>query len=386
MQLLGSPRLGSHLKHLREERKLTLGGVENLSADHGERINKSYLFRVERGKTLPTLPRLYVLAQVYRVTLGGLVEVLEGAVEEHRHASEPEAVIESRDFDELRERGISAVKAGEFSKAAILFRAACERAGREPASREQSARIATAKHDLSIALKNARQLDLARQQAEDALEHGDLPETLRDRIRLNLSDIYRRIGRRALAAEVLDGLMSRRDELHTRRPRWCLRRDGLFAAEYISKRCGQEFSLCLGVERKRKNRFEICKLLLNVGLAEQKAGNYDRAMKSLLEARESAQRCDFSYQHAASLTAISRNHFLKNDTREARAAFREANERARRGDYFHLLFINHYYQWRIATAEGDLSEAKAAESGLRFFITRFDEPCEELEAYRKERQ
>ena len=46
MEKVDNRRLGTHLKRLREERKLTLGAVERLSADHGERVNKTYLFRV----------------------------------------------------------------------------------------------------------------------------------------------------------------------------------------------------------------------------------------------------------------------------------------------------------------------------------------------------
>src|SRR6058998_4225306 len=81
----GSGKLGLHLKRLREERKLTLGGVEALSANHGERINKAYLFRVERGKTLPTLSRLQVLSEVYQVRLSTLIEYLDTVVQEERH-------------------------------------------------------------------------------------------------------------------------------------------------------------------------------------------------------------------------------------------------------------------------------------------------------------
>ena len=53
------------------------GAVEALSEALGQRINKSYLFRVERGLTMPSLPRLRVLAQVYRVKPAGLHELIE---------------------------------------------------------------------------------------------------------------------------------------------------------------------------------------------------------------------------------------------------------------------------------------------------------------------
>src|SRR5262245_32722625 len=90
MQVSGAVKLGLHLKRLREERKLSLGGVESLTAERGERINKTYLFRVERGTTIPTLTRLNLLAQVYRVRLSTLVDLLDQPAE----AKSPEETLE----------------------------------------------------------------------------------------------------------------------------------------------------------------------------------------------------------------------------------------------------------------------------------------------------
>src|SRR5439155_12901986 len=111
MKERGDERLGGHLKQVRTQRRLTLGRVERLSAAHGERINKSYLFRVERGKTVPSLQRLQVLAQVYRVKLKTLVEVLETAVEEHEQESHLSAELRGEAFETLRRRGAAAMEA-----------------------------------------------------------------------------------------------------------------------------------------------------------------------------------------------------------------------------------------------------------------------------------
>src|SRR5438093_9872956 len=159
----GSGTLGLHLKRLREERKLTLGGVEALSANHGERVNKAYLFRVERGKTLPTLSRLLVLSEVYQVRLSTLIEFLDTVVQEERHEDDL-GELAGKDLDELRSLGIEAEREGKYSKASLVFREAMRRAMAEKPSAERNVRVATATHDLSIALRNAGQWNLARQE------------------------------------------------------------------------------------------------------------------------------------------------------------------------------------------------------------------------------
>src|SRR5437867_5642540 len=147
MEKVDTRRLGNHLKRLREERKLTLGGVEDLSEAAGERINKPYLFRVERGITVPSIPRLRVLARVYRVKLSMLLEVLEGAFEEQERERQADIGLDpsTLSFEELRKLGIEAERAGDFLKATLLGRTALERALAEEASTERSRRVAVAR-------------------------------------------------------------------------------------------------------------------------------------------------------------------------------------------------------------------------------------------------
>src|SRR5437867_1185133 len=141
MEKVDTRRLGNHLKRLREERKLTLGGVESLSEAAGERINKSYLFRVERGKTIPTIPRLRTLADVYRVKLSTLLEVLEGAFEEQEKEKDLGVDLSALSFEELRKRSIEAGCGGDFSTATLFCRATLDRALTEKPSLEKSKQV-----------------------------------------------------------------------------------------------------------------------------------------------------------------------------------------------------------------------------------------------------
>lgn len=385
MEIRGSHRLGLHLKRLREERKLTLGGVESLSANHGERINKAYLFRVERGKILPTLTRLQVLSLVYHVKLTSLVELLDTAVEEEKQQDELGLDLPAKSFQDLLESGAECVQGGQFTKAAAFFRAACERAAAEEPSPARTEHLARARHDLSIALRNAGRWDLARSEAEAVFEEPDLSGRLLDKIRLNLAVIYRRLGQTRLSTEVLDGLVARRGELPLDLLALVHQENGSRLLKTRPREAATHYRSALIIERGRKNRFSICKLLINIGLAELNAGNHNRSLRVLLEAKDLGKRHQFSYLLALSQTLIGRNYWARNDLKATRSTLREANEFARYGDYFDLLLANQYYLWRLALSEGKAEEARIAEASLKFFATRIKEPCEELEAYRKEK-
>src|SRR5207247_10143551 len=105
-------RLGLRVERRPEDRKLPLGGVEDLSTAFGDRINKTYLFRVERGTTVPTLTRLHVLSRVYRVKLSTLVDVLERAQQEQKRAARSAIDVSKTSFEDLRRKGIDANHAG----------------------------------------------------------------------------------------------------------------------------------------------------------------------------------------------------------------------------------------------------------------------------------
>src|SRR6476659_6932735 len=154
MERIANQRLGERLRKLRVERKLTLSGVEALTEGYGERINKSYLFRVERGITTPSIPRLRILAKVFRVKLSSLLEVLDNSFEEHEKKASLGADLSKLSYDQLRKEGIQAEREGDFTKAAMYYRAAIASAEKHVDKRQRGVMIAKARHDLSVALRN----------------------------------------------------------------------------------------------------------------------------------------------------------------------------------------------------------------------------------------
>lgn len=381
----GSSRLGRDLKKLREERKLTLGAVESLSVGLGERIAKTYLFRVERGKTYPTLPRLRILARIYRVRLSRLVETLENAVEEQELATDVGVDIARASFEELRKLGIAAERGGEFNKATLLYRAAWRRAEEEEGNpEEKKVRVAKARVDLAIALRNAGHLELAREEAEAALELTPRDGDLFDIIRLNLALVYGRLGHSALAREILDGLLARSGSLEVEVHAGASEAMGTILLPLDPRKAAQHYRSALMLARRMKNDYQVCGLLHNIGVAEVGCRNFTRALRRLHEGYELARKRQFSYLLAMIKSEIGKIHYLKGERELSRLSFRQANDIARRGDFYEPLFVNHYYLREMAREESNASEERIMESSLKFFATRFEGPCEELDMYRRE--
>ena len=381
-----SLKLGIHLRRLREERKLTLGGVEALSEGAGERVNKSYLFRVEHGKTVPTIPRLKALAKVYHVRLGTFLEVLEEVSEEREREASVGVDLKKVSFQELRSLGIGAEREGDFSRATLYYRAAWDQALLDDASPERSVKVAKARHDLAVASKKAGRLEVAREQAEAALEEDGIPSPLLDSIRLNLADVYRRLGRFVLAQWILDGLLSKKDRL----PRELLAGANSVMGSVMLRRepkgAAVYYRSALSLLRHLKDRYEECKLLYNIGLAESKCGNFARSSKVLHKAQDLARRKDYNFLLTKIQAEIGKSLYLKGEPQRARQALRDAMELARQRDYYEQLFICQYYLRRLALGEGDEIGARTSEGSLKFFASRIEESFEELEAFKAELQ
>ena len=383
MEHIANHRLGERLRKLRVERKLTLSGVEALTEGFGERINKSYLFRVERGITVPSIQRLRILAKVFRVKLSSLLEVLDNSFEEHEKRAYLGTDLTKLSYDQLRKEGIQAEREGDFTKATLYYRAAITSAENDANPSQRSIMTAKARYDLSVALKQAGNLGMALEEAQIALEEKDLPESLLDYIRLNLVYLYRRMGRPVMASHILDRLFQRSDDLerivlvgaHTARGFLLLGDDP--RAAVVS------FRSALAV-RCQKDPHEECALLQDVALAETKIGNYSRALRTLVRSRDLAKRKDLFFLLAKCFVEIGRVHYLQRNIDSAREAFREANALSRRHDYYEQLFLAQYYLRKLSLDQGDPTSAKSIEASLRYLATRIEESFEELETFRAE--
>ena len=65
--------IGKHLKNFRKQKKFSTSDVQKLSEG---RISQSYVVQLENGKKNPSLEKLVVLAEVYKVDIHELVDIM----------------------------------------------------------------------------------------------------------------------------------------------------------------------------------------------------------------------------------------------------------------------------------------------------------------------
>ena len=68
---------GRYLRRIREDRRLSLDAVEELTLGYPEPVTKSHLSRIENGQAIPTFPRMFALTQVYGVPISVMAERFE---------------------------------------------------------------------------------------------------------------------------------------------------------------------------------------------------------------------------------------------------------------------------------------------------------------------
>ena len=73
-------RFGTYLRKVREERKMSLDAVEEMSVGLPERVTKSHLSRIENGQAIPTFPRMFTLSRIYGIPVSHLAERFEIAL------------------------------------------------------------------------------------------------------------------------------------------------------------------------------------------------------------------------------------------------------------------------------------------------------------------
>ncbi len=68
---------GRYLRRIREDRRLSLDAVEELTLGYPEPVTKSHLSRIENGQAIPTFPRMFALTQIYGVPISVMAERFE---------------------------------------------------------------------------------------------------------------------------------------------------------------------------------------------------------------------------------------------------------------------------------------------------------------------
>ena len=376
--LKGSVRLGSYLRRLRVGYGYSLRRVEERAKAEGGEIDNSQLSRYEKGICYPSFDKLRVLASVFNVSVQAFSDVvdLEGC-----------EVLKSRDGEpaELVNEGNTALKAGKYREAFAYYDFALDQLyqGDEVANAQES--MAQTRINLAMALSRLGKLALAEQELRQALRSsGKLSPTLTARAFLILSNLHADQGDLLLSeVEAEKALALARDAgLHLVAAR---------ALHTLGRVLAQNKQHLAAIERYREagSLYETCgeqheavRVRINVGDCYVALGKMKEGVRLLRSALADARTAGLRRLEAQAWSNLGEAHYRASENDQAQSCFRQSDALAGSPErYADILFFNAFYEWKMATDQGNPTREKIAFGRLKALRSSLENRFLEVEAF-----
>lgn len=377
---LDNRRFGRYLRGIREDRRLSLDAVEEMTLSYPEPVTKSHLSRIENGQAVPTFPRMFALSQVYGVPIAFLAEKFEtdlhrGMVSVDLSASGPEAVLQ-----QLQRHKVS----GNYLEGLSLAAAALEREKlieAEPRS-EHANELRLFQINCLVHLKR---YESAKVECEELLSHGDLPPRQKFLAFLSYANCCYRLGRHTFAKMALESA-DRELSADTRPPRLTAIAESTRGAVYFALARLQDavgcFERAATLFRSVPDPFELCKAQINLARALIEMDSSKKATTYLRKAMETAEKSGYDRLRALALGHLAVVCFRRDEHEAAETYALRSNSIARTREYHSIVFRNCYYLQQIAAARDDEAAVKSNGRTLRALLGRVEPDLPEAEAYR----
>jgi tetratricopeptide (TPR) repeat protein len=368
-------RFGTYLRRIREERRLSLDAVEELSAGLPERLTKSHLSRMENGQAVPTFPRMFALSRIYGVPVSFLAERFEMSLKQTLAPLDLTSRPAQEVLDEAKKLRLSA----RHDEALWFYEALLDREDSGPLSA-----IDLKLECINCLVKLAREAS-AKEECEKLLGNPHLDPRQRFLTLDHFATCCYHLGKFTVASMAIEKAES---ELQAVRDpgelpdhlanlkgnlAFVMRRYADAAEAYQSALAGFEAS---------HNGFEACRVRLNLAAALIELGSNAQARTHLKEALHRAESAGYERQQAFALSHLGLLAFRDGDLDGAEAHCIRSNRIARPREYLSILFRNCFYLWEVAKARKDEASIKANERTLRTYVSRVEEHIPEAERFR----
>jgi len=373
-------RFGTYLRKVREERKLSLDAVEELSLGLPERVTKSHLSRIENGQAIPTFPRIFTLSQIYGIPVGHLAERFEICL---KQAGLPRAALREPIHEVLEEARMFRV-AGRHAEALTLFEVLLHRADETENATRQHWIVELRLECINCLVKLAREAT-AKEECERLLASPWLSARQRVIAFQYFAICCYRMGKFTVAMMAIDRAESEIGTLEDAEPLAAhlsvLKGNLLFATKQFAQ-AADAFRDGLKQFDGLANRFEACRAKLNLAASLIELGSRSAARDHLKDALRTAESGGYDRQRAFALSHLGMLAFREEDLKSAEAHCLRSNRLARVREYVSILFRNCYYLWRIAQLRKDDAGTKTNERTLRTYLSRVEKYMPEAEDFR----
>ena len=378
-KLKGSTRLGSYLRRLRTGYGYSLRRVEERARAEGGEIDNSQLSRYEKGVCYPSFDKLRVLSSVLNVPIQAFSDVVDLEAYEHLKPAggDPAGLIDD---------GRQALQAGDMPQAFACYERALELLEDQPRNAETGVLAARTRIALALALHRLGKLALAEQELRAALRNPKYlqPESLMAQAILNLANVHADQGDLMLAemeaerayaqaqSEQLDVLSAR--ALHTL---------GRVLAERGEHGPAIErYRAAASLYERGGDGYEAIRIRLNSGGCYVMMGKIREGIRMLRDALTEARSGGYRRQQAHAWSYLGEAYYRLGDSARARKCLRESDLLASAGEqYGDLMFLNAFYDWKIAGKEDNPTREKIAFGRLKALRSGLERKFPEVEAF-----
>jgi transcriptional regulator with XRE-family HTH domain len=372
-------RFGMYLRRIREERRLSLDAVEELSLGLSDRVTKSHLSRIENGQAIPSFPRMFSLSQIYGVPVSSLAERFELCLKADLYPAEA-ATEPLGDLDERAERlRIS----GRHGEALVLYEAQMHRSHEIPEQERQN-RVTDLRIRIVNCLVKLSRFVTAKDECETLLGTALTSRQRVETLQLFAICCYR-LGRYPVALMAVEKAEAESKHLENAEAlvaSLCVLEGNLHAAVGSFDQAAEAYRDSMGRFEALSMPFEACRAKVNVGACLIERCAHDHARRVLLEVLEAAEAAGYDRQRAYALSHLGLLAFREDDLEAAETYCLRSNRLARPREYVPILFRNCYYLWRIAQLRQDEAGVRSNERTLRTYLSRVERQLPEVDEFR----
>jgi len=374
-------RFGRYLKDIREQRKLSLDAVEEMSLGYPERVTKSHLSRIENGQAVPTFPRMFALSRIYGIPIASVAERFETHLERRMRPQD----LGEKSFDEIRAQAERHGMAGRYREALALVSAALDRLVRGGDGETDLAAVVDLRLYEINCLVHLQRYESAKIECEKLLNRTDLSERQRLWALLSFVSCSYRLQRYSVARMALERVDRELDEHeHGERARAVAEtiRGPALLAMGRTEDAAASFERALEMFRALGDPFQACKAQVNLAQALIDLGETKRARGHLRDALAVAEEEGYDKLRALALSHLVVVCHRAGETEAAEAYALRANAIARPRDYLSIVFRNCYYLREIAEQRGDRAAVRSNDRTLKAYVSRVEADMPEVLRYR----
>jgi transcriptional regulator with XRE-family HTH domain len=373
-------RFGQYLRGVREDRKLSLDAVEELTGGYPDPVTKSHLSRIENGAAVPSFGKMFALSHVYGVPIAALAERFE--VDLLREVVAPtSAPATPQDAQSYVEQ---LMLQGNYSAGIPFLAAAIERFSADPLVDPRSI-VNLRIHEINF-LIHLERYELAKVRCEQLLGSELAPEQ-HVLTMLNFANCCYRLKRFRIAQMALDQIEAELETgAHEVRIKAFHRsvRGRIQASMGLHERAVATYESAIELHLSARNAFEACIAQLNLADSLIQLDRLDDATPHARTAATVAEQGGFDRLRALALSNLALISFRKDDLSAAESYALRSNVIARTREFFSVVFRNCFYLREIARRRNDTVLAAQQERTLRAYLARVDADLPEAAVVRAE--